>query len=68
MRIECPKNSKHKTFKTKSAHVQQEWLVNEDGCFMKTIDECLEVDHEPDDKDLYECSKCGSYAIVKSGD
>jgi ribosomal protein S27AE len=45
-----------------SAHVIQDWEVDEYGNFINTIDDCVEVTHHPDDNDLWECVKCGCNA------
>ena len=42
-----------------SAHVIQEWIVDEKGNFLEVTDDCAEVTHEPDDYDLWMCDKCG---------
>ena len=53
----CPKCGGREFFVT--AHVTQEWLVDENGNYMSTIDDCQEVTHSPDDEDLWECADCG---------
>lgn len=40
-------------------HVVQEWLVNESGLCIDVTNECVCVTHEPDDKDIWKCVKCG---------
>lgn len=42
-----------------TAHVAQDWEVNETGCFVKTITECSEVTHSPADDDVWTCLVCG---------
>ena len=42
-----------------TAHVVQEWLVDDDGEYIETTEECSEVDHAPDDEDIWQCSCCG---------
>jgi len=64
MIIKCPKNSRHKRFKTATAHVQQEWEVNNKGEYIKTINECIDVDHHPDEGDTFRCKTCDSYCEV----
>ncbi len=53
----CPKcgNTKFNV----SAHVVQEWLVDEDGDFIESIDDCVAVAHFPDNEDLWTCAECG---------
>jgi predicted RNA-binding Zn-ribbon protein involved in translation (DUF1610 family) len=45
-----------------SAHVVQEWLVDDHGCFEQLIEDCIEIAHEPDDSDIWECNDCGHEA------
>ena len=42
-----------------TAHVTQDWVVDENGDFIKCINECLEVTHFPDDSDIWDCNNCG---------
>lgn len=46
-----------------SAHVVQEWLVDANGCFVCSNDDCMEVTHFPTDDDLWECASCGNVAV-----
>lgn len=48
-----------------SAHVVQEWLVDENESFDKCLDDCVEVTHKPDDDDLWICYTCGYEASGK---
>ena len=48
-----------------SAHVVQDWLVDGDGNFLKSISDCVEVTHFPDDDDLWQCNTCGYDAAGK---
>lgn len=57
MKKKCPKCG-NKIFEV-TAHVTQEWQVDEDGDFLGLISECEMVTHAPDDNDLWQCSKCG---------
>lgn len=52
----CPKCG-HDVFYV-SAHVIQDWIVDHNGNFLETIDDCVEVTHFPTDDDLWECAKC----------
>lgn len=45
-----------------TAHVTQSWLVDGEGCFMEALSDCDAVTHEPDNQDLWTCSKCGHEA------
>ena len=56
-RKRCPKCG-HTEFVV-TAHVTQDWLVDERGNFIKAISECDEVTHHPDDEDIWRCDKCG---------
>lgn len=48
-----------------TAHVTQDWVVDEFGNYIKTIEDCIEVTHRPDSDDLWECFECGYSAIGK---
>lgn len=39
--------------------ITQDWELNEFGTFQKILDDCLEVTHEPDRDDVWDCAKCG---------
>ncbi len=45
-----------------TAHVTQDQLVDEDGDYRKTIEDCVEVVHRPDNEDVWECYECGRSA------
>ena len=53
----CPQCGFQKFIVT--AHVTQDWCVDEDGDFMTCLQNCVEVTHKPDDEDLWECVFCG---------
>lgn len=59
----CPKCG-GKTFIV-TPHVTQDWLVDENGEFLKCINECVEVTHKADNEDIWTCAGCGYEA---SGD
>jgi virulence-associated protein VagC len=65
-KVICPKNPSHKEFST-TAHVTQEWKVDERGDYIEEIDACSEVNHEPDDESTYSCLICGADALVVHG-
>ena len=48
-----------------TAHVTQDWLVDGNGMFLKCTNECVEVTHQPDDDDIWACTKCGFEAAGK---
>lgn len=53
----CPKCGCEKFYVT--AHVTQDWIVNERGDFIEVIEDCVEVTHFPDDIDFWTCADCG---------
>ena len=53
----CPKCGCEEFYVT--AHVVQDWLVDYDGNYIKTADDCVEVAHYPKDDDIWTCNKCG---------
>lgn len=63
MKVICPNNKEHKEFAT-TAHVTQEWKVDDSGEFIETINDCLEVTHTPDRDDCWNCTVCGAEAKV----
>ena len=56
-RLRCPKCG-GKRFNA-TAHVTQDWELNEFGTFEKSLNDCVEVTHEPDQDDILDCPKCG---------
>lgn len=59
----CPKCG-GKDFYT-TAHIMQEWLVNENGDFVSVATECLEITHGPDDDNIWTCTMCGAEAVIE---
>ena len=53
----CPRCGRKEFFTT--AHVVQEWKVDEDGNFLECTNGCIEVDADPDDDNIWICIKCG---------
>ena len=53
----CPKCGNKKFVVT--AHVTQSWIVDENGNYIKTLQECEEITHNPDDDDVWACNECG---------
>ena len=47
-----------------TAHVMQDWEVNSYGDYVKTINDCLQVTHKPDDDNIWSCSKCSAEAVI----
>ena len=62
-RKRCPKCGCERFFVT--AHVTQDWEVDEYGHWISTIDDCVEVTHFPDEDDNWECVMCGYNASGK---
>lgn len=42
-----------------TAHIAQEWEIDGDKNFVRVIEDCTDVAHEPDEEDLWTCTKCG---------
>lgn len=64
MKVKCPENPEHKQFVT-TAHVMQDWFVDENGNFVAVATECVEVTHRPDPDNVWTCLVCGAEAIVE---
>ena len=56
----CPKCGSGIFYVT--AHVTQDWEVDEYGNFINVVDDCVEVTHHADDDDMWECVTCGHNA------
>jgi len=54
----CPKSPDHKTFLT-TAHVVQEWVVDEHGDFVEMSGGYDEVIHGTDHNNTWTCATCG---------
>lgn len=64
MKIVCPNNHNHKEFSV-TAHVTQQWKVCENGEFIETLDNCIEVTHGPNAHDfIFTCIDCGSKGVT----
>lgn len=59
----CTKDVSHKRFSV-TAHVTQDWIVDEAGNHEETTDDCVEVTHRPDAEDVWTCTICGADAKV----
>jgi len=62
-KIICPKDIKHTKFSV-TAHVAQEWEVDEKAEFSKVITDCTDVTHKPDKDDHFICLTCGAEAFT----
>ncbi len=60
----CPKSPEHRTFDT-IAVVNQDWLVDEVGEWISTIDDCSQIVSRPDRDNQWLCSECGAHAEWK---
>ena len=58
----CPKCGGRLFYTT--AHVMEEWLVDEHGNFIETSSNCLEVDTDPDDDNIWTCARCGADGVI----
>jgi len=62
IKYRCSQNPDHSSnFLANNAKVIQEWLCNEDGEYIKTVTECVDVLHSPEELKLV-CRECGSDA------
>lgn len=43
-----------------TAHVTQDWIVNNRGEFCECLKECVDIAHKPNDDDVWECQCCGA--------
>lgn len=59
----CPKCGAMSFYVT--AHVAQDWVVDENGDWIRTEDDCVEVTHFPNDDDVWDCANCGFSAAGK---
>jgi hypothetical protein len=62
MKAVCPNDPSHKTFIT-TAHVTQEWVVDDEGNFIKDLG-VLETTHGPDPYNCWSCETCHADAVV----
>lgn len=42
-----------------TAHVTQDWELDDSGTFVRCLNDCVEVTHEPDREDVWDCKTCG---------
>ena len=55
--LRCPRCG-GKTF-CATAHVTQDWELDDSGTFVRCLNDCIEVTHEPDREDIWDCKTCG---------
>ena len=58
----CPKCGGKEFYTT--AHIMEEWLVDENGNFIAVSSNCIEIDAEPDDDNIWTCKNCGEEGII----
>lgn len=63
MKAICPNNRNHERFTT-TAHVVQDWEVDSNGNFIKSVNDCVEVTSDPNIDNVWECAICGAQAIL----
>jgi len=63
MKAVCPNSPDHKQFVT-TAHIVEEWLVDETGSFIEVVNTGLEVSHGPDSGNIWTCVDCSAEAEV----
>ena len=63
MKATCPVNPEHKTFST-TAHVMQEWKVDDEGHFVECLTECLQITHNPHIDNLWHCCECDNDGVT----
>lgn len=56
----CPKCGGKKFVVT--AHVTQEWIVDENESYIRTLEDCVDITHHPVNDDIWECFECGHSA------
>lgn len=59
--MRCPKCGGKEFLAT--AHVTQDWGLDESGAFQECLNECVEVTHSPDMDDIWTCKRCGHSAV-----
>lgn len=64
-RARCPKDPAHKRFVT-SAHVVEDWVVDENGDFLEKAGDAIEVAAGPDPGNTWTCHECGAEAEVNA--
>jgi hypothetical protein len=64
-RLTCPKDPTHKEFET-TAHVMQAWAVEQDGDWIRTLNESMQTSVPPDfHGNMVTCLHCGADAKVE---
>jgi hypothetical protein len=64
MKARCPNDASHKRFVT-TAHVTEDWIVDERGEFLELADDGVgEVVHKPDSGNTWTCVECNAEAVI----
>lgn len=61
MKKYCPHNPEHRLF-VASAEVHQLWVIDENGNFVESLNNCLNIIKGPDPEMYWECLECGEEA------
>jgi hypothetical protein len=64
MKATCPFNKEHKTFIT-TAHVLQDWIVDEEGNFVSCLNQAGQTTHGPHKDNIWTCATCYAHAKVE---
>lgn len=56
-KLRCPKCGG--TVFCSTAHVTQDWELDETGAFQRCLNDCIEVTHFPNAEDIWDCKQCG---------
>ena len=68
MKARCPHSTKHTRF-IATAHIAEEWVVDENGEFIEKSKYPGEVTHKPClGDDVWSCENCGAEVIFVEGD
>lgn len=46
-----------------TAHITQDWKVNDEGEWLETVTDCVQVDHGPDPDNIWTCYRCNTEAV-----
>ncbi len=66
MKVVCPNDANHKRFSV-TAHITEEWIVDENGEFLDVTGNSGEVTHRPGKDDCFTCIECFALAKTSSG-
>jgi hypothetical protein len=67
MKATCTKDPSHDEFFT-LATVQQDWIVDRHGDWIRTTDDCTAIFAGPDPDNAWQCAICGADADVDDTD